>query len=113
MYVLKIPTYVHDSMKKPKNEFISKITSHTHVTRFLFYFLEFFYDVALNAHLFSLLGPDYACSSQNGLCQVDSDPCTGDSYHTGLCGGAANRRCCINKYMSVESFYRKLSYLTD
>ena len=83
------------------------------IIRFLFYLREFCYDNALNVHLFSPLGPDYACTSQNGVCQVDSDPCTGGSYHTGLCGGAANRRCCISKYMFVESFYTKLSYLKD
>ena len=38
---------------------------------------------------------DYACKVENGKCQLTSKYCSG-SYDNGLCGGPANRKCCIS-----------------
>ncbi|KAH3691048.1 peptidoglycan-recognition protein SC2-like [Dreissena polymorpha] len=46
------------------------------------------------ALVFQVQGADEGCTAASGHCQDDSIHCSG-SYQSGLCSGAANRRCCI------------------
>ncbi|KAK7090334.1 hypothetical protein V1264_010146 [Littorina saxatilis] len=40
------------------------------------------------------LGADSGCTNTGGSCQTDTSACSGH-YQSGLCSGAANRRCCV------------------
>lgn len=39
---------------------------------------------------------DGPCASRGGTCQTTSTACSGGSYVPNMCGGAANRQCCLS-----------------
>ncbi|XP_076470152.1 glycine, glutamate and proline-rich protein-like [Babylonia areolata] len=47
-------------------------------------------------------GSDAPCHNTGGTCQDDSSHCSGH-YQSGLCSGAASRRCCIPSHTSSGS----------
>lgn len=50
--------------------------------------------VIVSALVASAWAVDEGCTGQGGHCQTDTTACSGH-YQSGLCSGAANRRCCL------------------
>ncbi|KAI8495168.1 hypothetical protein Bbelb_271540 [Branchiostoma belcheri] len=58
---------------------------------------------------------DEPCRAMGGVCQFDDLPCPG-RHLNGLCGGPANRKCCIDccqQPASTKATYRSLGCWTD
>ena len=58
--------------------------------------------------LMYILENDEPCVNIGGICQQDTLSCPG-GYQSGLCGGAANRRCCKGKVLfKVASLFFRM-----